>query len=307
VATIDTEIKNLSPAALALPQAEPRRLRYWTWWLPVFALGWAVVFFNAFAEPVALLQRNWPLFFVGFFGAMLGNATAIGGGLVFVPVMILVYHLAPVDALKLAIVSQAFGMTSGAIGWLRRGVPVNGLRVIVPGVLVGATFSTLVLRPNAILIKGLFGPVSVSIGFLTLYLLNRHGERSEIPARAMAPLAVAGLIGGMLSGWVAIGVGQMVAVVLMLMHGLRADRSIGLGVVGLAIVSIYLALLHHFVLGGVPWEMAVFTAFGCVYGARLGPYLSQWVSPRRLKAGFAVVAILDGGILAVQFFLSHVV
>ena len=288
-------------------RATPRRMRYWTWWLPVFALIWAGVFFNVFSEPVALLQNNWPLVFVGFFGALLGNATAIGGGLVFVPVLILVYHVAPVEALKLAIVSQAFGMTSGAIGWLRRGVPTQGLRVTVPALLVGATVSTLVLRPNALLVKGLFGPVSISIGALTLYLLNRDGDRLDIPDRTMVPLIGAAFIGGMLSGWVAIGVGQMVAVVLMLVHNMRAERSIGLGVVLLAIASLYLTLVHHFVLGGVPWEMAMFTGFGCVYGARLGPYLSQWLSPRRLKMGFAVVAILDGGILAIQFLLSHVI
>jgi uncharacterized membrane protein YfcA len=50
--------------------------------------------------------------------------------------------------------------------------------------------------------------------------------------------------------------------------------------------------------------MAAFTILGCVYGARLGPFVSQWVGPRRLKLGFAVLAILDGGVVSLQYLLK---
>ena len=40
----------------------------------------------------------------------------------------------------------------------------------------------------------------------------------------------------------------------------------------------------------------MFTGFGCVFGGRLGPHLSHWVGPHRLKIGFAIVALIDGSI-----------
>jgi uncharacterized membrane protein YfcA len=108
-------------------------------------------------------------------------------------------------------------------------------------------------------------------------------------------------IGGTLTGWVAIGEGEVVAAFLMLVYGLRAEKGIGLGVVLLAINSLYLAIIHQFFLGGIPWELAMFTGFGCVFGGRMGPYLSQWIGPKKLKIGFAVIAIADGILFVYQF------
>lgn len=279
-----------------------RRLRYFGWWIPIFVAAWLAAYLTLAPEPLALAGRNWPLILVGFCGALLGNATAVGGGLVFVPVMILFYRLDPVASLQLALVSQAFGMTSGAVGWLRRGaVPLRLLPVALPAMLLGATFSTLVIRPNPLLIKGLFGPVSILVGLLVLYLLDPRGEeRRDLPTSALAPLAVVALAGGVLTGWVAIGEGELVAAFLMLAYGLAADRGIGLGTVLLSANSIYLATLHATVIGGVPWELAAFTILGCGLGGRLGPFVAQWVSPRRLKVVFALIAIADGALFLWQ-------
>ncbi len=292
-------------AAAAPEAAGGTRLRYWSWWLPVFTAGWLAVYATAFPDPAGLAARNWPLFFVGLAGATLGNATAVGGGLVFIPVVLLVFHLHPVEALQLALVSQAFGMSSGALGWLRRrAVPLAALPVAVPGLLVGATLSTLVLRPNPLLVKGLFGPMSIVVGLLTLYLVGRHPGQTEIPRRALPGLALVAVAGGLLTGWVAIGEGELVAAYLMLRYGLEPERGIGLGATLLAVNSIYLAALHAFAVGGVPWEMAAFTILGCVWGGRLGPFVTQWLSPRRLKVGFAWIAISDGTLFVLQWLLS---
>lgn len=292
-----------SPPAGAPPLSPPvPRLRYWSWWLPAVTLVWLAVYLYAFPDPVGLAARNWPLLFVGVAGAMIGNATAVGGGLVFIPVVMFAFHLSPVESLKLALVSQAFGMTSGAIGWLRRGaVPLNALPVAVPALMVGGAISTLLIHPRPLLVKGLFGPVSILVGLLTLYMLERHPGQRDVPNRALPGLAVVALVGGVLTGWVAIGEGEVVAAFLMLRYGLEPERGIGLGATLLAFNSIFLGGLHAFVVGGVPWEMAAFTMLGCAWGGRLGPFLAQWVSAHRLKIGFAVIAIADGTLFFLQF------
>jgi uncharacterized protein len=278
------------------------RMDYWSWWLLPVAIAWLLVMAVAFPEPAVLMRSNWPLILVGFVGAFIGNATAVGGGLVFVPILILVYDIPPVTALKLAIASQCFGMTSGAVGWLRRReVPVEALKVTVPALIIGSTISTLVIRPSAVLVKGLFGPVSIGVGLLMLVLMHRSGHRAVIPKHVNGPLFVVAVLGGLVTGWVAIGEGEIVAAFLILACGFRVERSIALGVVLLAINSVYLMLLHQFVLDGIPWHLAMFTGLGCVYGARLGPYLAQWIRPLVLKIGFAVIAILDGLVFVLQF------
>ena len=285
--------------------------RYWSWWLLVFAAVWAGFFFYFAPEPIELFQKNWIFILVGVCGAILGNISAVGGGIVFIPVMIFLFHTPPVSALKIALASQTFGMTSGAIGWIQKKVvPLEALKLTVPGLLIGSTISTLVIHPSAILVKGLFGPVSIFLGLMTLILSKRGSARPvawELPKSATIPVIIASFLGGLVTGWVAIGEGEIIAALLMLVYGMNAASCIGLGVVLLSINSIYLALLHQFVphLGGIPWDVAAFTGLGCVFGARLAPYLSRRSNPIVLKSIFATIAIGDGILFIVQFLLAH--
>lgn len=244
---------------------------------------------------MGLAAQNWPLILVGFGGAIIGNITAIGGGLVFIPVLMFAYSLDPVSSLKLAFASQSIGMSSGASGWLRRGdVPMRLLWWTVPSLILGALVSTFLIHPHPMLVKGLFGPIALLAGVLTYMTIDRKGGRDNLPYKARFPVFCASFAGGMITGWVAIGEGEIVAAFCMLAYGLNATRAIGLGVVLLAINSIFLALIHACYFGGVPWEMAAFTMLGCLWGGRMGPYLAQWVSLLGVKKVFAVIAMLDG-------------
>jgi uncharacterized membrane protein YfcA len=272
-----------------------RPLAYWSWGLAVFAAAWLGAWWLLFPDPLALAREHGFLVAVGFAVAVVANATAIGGGLFFIPILVFGYGLSPLVALELSIAGQAFGMTSGAIGWLRTGlVPRAALRAALPPLLAGATVSSLLLHPSPQLVKGLFGPVSIALGALALRRLDPPQPSDSVPARALLPLRAVAGAGGLVSGWVAIGAGELAAAFLMLAHGLRADRAIGLGVVLLSAASLWLCAIHSFLLDGIPWEMALFLVLGTVFGARLGPWLAQQVQPRRLKQGFGAIAIADG-------------
>ncbi len=286
-----------------------RQFKYWSRWLALFLAAWLVTYACVAPEPVALARRNGVFLAVGFCGAFLGNISAVGGGIVFIPVMIFVFHFGAVDALKVALASQSFGMTSGAIGWMqRRVVPVRALRLTVPGLLLGSAVGTLVIHPSALLVKCLFGPVSISLGLLTIVLARRGtgpNHRAEIPRNAAWPLLAVSIAGGLVTSWIAIGEGELVAALLMLAYDVNVTACIGLGVVLLSVNSIFLTLLHQFFLGGIPWSVAGFTALGCVFGARLAPFLSRRSNPIVLKVAFATIAIGDGVLFIVQYALMH--
>jgi len=278
-----------------------KKFPYLTPGLFIFTLIWLGIYAYAFPDPLGLAAKNWPLVLVGFCGALIGNITAIGGGLVFIPVMMFVYSVDPVSSLKLAFASQSIGMSSGAVGWLRRGeVPLRLLWWTVPPLIAGAMISTFFIHPQPMLVKGLFGPIAFLAGVLTLITLDRKGGQDDLPAKARVPILLVSLVGGMITGWVAIGEGEIVAAFCMLVCGLKASRAIGLGVVLLSINSILLALVHAFYYGGIPWDMAAFTMLGCLWGGRMGPYLVQWVSLRGVKKAFAIIATLDGLVVTLQ-------
>lgn len=277
------------------------KLTYFSKWLLALTLLWIVIFIGAFETPAQLFISNWPLILVGFFGAIIGNMTAIGGGIVFIPVLMFVYKTDPVSALKLAFVSQAIGMSSGATGWLqRKQVPLNMLKWTIPPLLLGTAFATFVIHPSPLLVKSLFGPISLLVGILTLVTMKRKGTLEMLPQRAMIPVFIISLIGGVITGWVAIGEGEIVAAFCMLTYGLSANKSIGMGVVLLSVNSIVLALLHAFIFKGVPWDMAIFTMLGCLWGGRIGPYITQEFPKLNAKRFFAWVALLDGALIIFQ-------
>lgn len=305
--------RNLSadaPGDVKAPDAaNGRPFRYWTWWLAVFVLVWIIGYFALVHHPAALFKRNWIFIPVGFCGAVLGNISAVGGGIVFIPVIMFIFGLPPVTALKVALASQSWGMTSGAIGWMqKRIVPLRALKLTVPGLLVGSPISSLVIHPSALLVKLFFGPVSILLGVLTIVLSRRAVTSAavmQIPSRAAIPLFLVSLVGGLITGWIAIGEGELVAALLMLVYRVNVSACIGLGVVLLSVNSIFLTTIHQFFLGGIPWQIAAFTGLGCVFGARLAPFLSRRTNPIVLKTIFAVIAICDGCLFIVQYLVKH--
>ena len=290
-------------------QVTERHFRYWSWWLLLFVVVWTAGYLRLAHDPVGLFKKNWLFIPVGFCGAILGNISAVGGGIVFIPVVMFLFHLPPVIALKIALASQSWGMTSGAIGWMqKRVIPLRALNLTVPGLLIGSTISSLVIHPSALLVKLLFGPVSMLLGILTIVLSRRavpSTAAQEIPPNAAAPLFLIAVVGGLITGWIAIGEGELVAALLMLCYQVNVATCIGLGVVLLSINSIFLTLLHWLWLGGVPWNIAAFTGLGCVFGARLAPYLSRRSNPMVLKIIFAIISICDGILFIIQYVLLH--
>jgi uncharacterized protein len=292
-----------------------RHFRYWSWWLVLFAVVWIAAYVNLATDPIALFKHNWIFIPVGFCGAILGNISAVGGGIVFIPVLIFLFQLPALAALKIALASQSLGMTSGAVGWMqKRVVPLGALKLTIPGLLLGSSISSFVVHPSALLVKVLFGPVSILLGVLTIVLSRRvvtsasvvtPVTSARIPASAVAPLLFISFIGGLITGWIAIGEGELVAALLMLFFGVNVVACIGLGVVLLAINSIFLTLMHWFFLGGIPWSIAAFTGLGCVFGARLAPFLSRRSNPIVLKRIFALVAIGDGILFIIQYLIVH--
>lgn len=286
--------------------------QYFSKWLVVFVVGWLVLFFKLSSNPTENLMHYWPFIFVGFFGAILGNISAIGGGIVFIPVMIFIYQIPPVVALKISILTQSFGMTTGAIGWAKKiNIPKKIFWISIPGLLVGSLISSLLIKPSGLLVKSIFGPMSIALGLITilttrgLFFKAKTESNMDFNSKLiLVGLFFVALLGGMVTGWVAIGEGELVAAYLMIVCGINSLSAIGFGVLLLSINSIFLAGIHQFLLDGLPWDLACYTILGAVFGARLAPLLVSNYKSNKLKYLFATIAILDGIIFVVQFLIS---
>ena len=281
------------------------------------------VIFTVFDNPWEMIRSNGIITPVAFVAAAFANATAVGGGFLFVPLFIYVYGLTPLVALKLSLATQAFGMTSGSLGWSKRFIDTRGFLVGGAASLVGMYLGTYEWQIASEDIKPVFGWVSMVI-FTAIMLEIYFGKGSqEHSIKTLKDLRLPGYIlatflGGVLTAWTAIGVGEVVALYLLFIYKVRMDISIGTGVAVLAVDSIA-GLIFHSDLGGIPWELLVFTAPGVMlggfFGARVGRFVEQKVlSPKPglqpakqgqspLKWVFSLIVLVDGASILTNFYL----
>jgi uncharacterized membrane protein YfcA len=275
----------------------------------------AVVLFVAFDEPLEILRRNWIVTPVAVLAAAFANATAVGGGFLFVPLFLFGFGLSATASLKLSLATQAFGMTSGALGWSRRLILLRPLGAAALASGVGMAVGTFLLPADPARIKSVFGWVSILVGLALVaeMYLGRRQTALEIENGSVARTAgfvLVCAVGGVVNAWISIGIGEVVALYLLFVHRIRIDCAIATGVAALAVDSI-LGLAFHTALGGIAWEFVIFTVPGVIvggrYGARLGRFLERRRGPRPgeevsrhasntspLKWLFAIVVVLDG-------------
>jgi uncharacterized membrane protein YfcA len=112
-----------------------------------------------------LFGSNFFLTLAAFIAASVANATAIGGGFLFMPLFIFVYQLAPPIALKLSIATQAFGMTSGALSWGRSYIDKTAFLIASTASIIGVWLATYGLAVPSAYIKPLFAIISLGVFF----------------------------------------------------------------------------------------------------------------------------------------------
>lgn len=247
---------------------------------------------------------------VAFFAASVANATAIGGGFLFMPLFIFVYKLAPAVALKLSIATQAFGMTSGALAWGRKYIDKRAFILASSTSILGVWVATYLWVVPSNYIKPLFALISLGVFFaLILEMKLKVVDEQQTAKFTLNVISVffvfSAFAGGLITGWTAIGVGEVVALYLLFFYRLRLDIAIGTGVAVLAVSSI-VGLMFHLHLGGIPLELLAFTVPGVILGGRYGAKMAKHIEAEvkqsasrniikksPLKLIFAVVILLD--------------
>jgi len=278
----------------------------------VIAIALSVVYLGSQA-PWNALSQNAVIFPLAVLAAAAANATAVGGGFVFVPLFGWGYGLGPLECVKLALATQAFGMSSGALGWSPAYLDQRALWLGCAGASLGMLIGTFAWVPAGSWVQVLFGIMSLLIA-LALLIEDRARQR-RAPARSVAGTLRWGYLlacigGGTLNAWVSIGIGEVVAVWLLFRTRQPLPVAIASGVAVLAWCSL-LGLAFHSQLGGIRWEFLMFTAPGALVGGRLGARLGKWLESRpeakqgpmpRWSLRSLVVAILlvDGTIMLIK-------
>ena len=263
-----------------------------------FITLWGVLLFFA---PISLNDMaDYVLFtLVGILGAIFANTTGAGGGVIFIPMF---NHLDFTESQSIAtsFSIQCFGMTAGGVTWwhhyknektelrlwqgFKRIIFVTAIASII-GIWLVYGYQ---LSPPASLHQS-FSWFSVVLGVFilgTVYLLKPQRERSQITVFDWFALIVIGLLGGTLTAWLSVGVGELLAIYLIVR---RFD--INMAVAAAVIVSaltVWSAIWQHTLINfQVYWQVLLFAGPSALLGGVLAKGIVSRLSASRLKLFFA--------------------
>ncbi|WP_245953229.1 sulfite exporter TauE/SafE family protein [Alteromonas aestuariivivens] len=266
-------------------------------------------------HPFSVVQSYGGFAFLGVVGAVFANATGAGGGVVFVPFFNQL-GFAPAAIIATSFAIQCCGMTAGAITWWRyyrhqhvtnpqwKSLP-SGLLLTVPASLSGiwlaqyggTTLPVLAaLKGNVDHLHLGFGVFSIVLAlaiFASIPLLKRTHFRTFSGRCDTVCLPVVAFLGGIITAWLSVGVGEMVAVYLII-RGFNVTMAIALAVM-LSAFSVWAAIAYHVLISeAVVWQVVLFAGAGAIIGGIVAKRVVLAFSPVRLKMFFGAWVLILG-------------
>jgi len=215
----------------------------------------------------------------------------IGGGGSIITVPVLVYALGVDTHQAIAMSLAVVGVTSliGASMHFRKGAVDMGTGTLFGGSgVLGAFFGsklTYLLPPEVLLLC--FAGLMLVIA--SLMLLKRRGDPAP-HARSTWRAVTAGLVVGVLTGFLGVGGGFLIVPALVLFGGLGMKDAVGTSLVVIAL-NCAAGLAGHLAHGGFDPQIATLVTALAAGGALAGTALSHRASPERLNTGFALFVI----------------
>lgn len=276
-------------------------------------------------------------------GAMLGG---IGGAAMFMPIFLIVFPLlgpeyaiaGPIAAIGVALLTEAFGFSSGLIGYLRRKlidfkVAKSLIIIAVPAAIIGSLLSQ---YADPDVLKIMYGLLMLILTFIMLRrpstkqkqkILNDTlaGKFSHIGHQRKITdnqgnvynyhlchigkgKSITG-IGGFITGLMSVGIGEIVTPQLIKMCKMPVSVATATSVFVIIVTVVVASVTHVSALvseGGaeaVPWHLVMYTAPGVVIGGQIGTRLQGRFSQEKMEKVFAALfGVIGVAMIFIVFF-----
>ncbi|MFN4133966.1 MAG: sulfite exporter TauE/SafE family protein, partial [Candidatus Hadarchaeales archaeon] len=231
---------------------------------------------------------------IGFLIAVLYSMIGLGGGSIFVPLLVLAFGLQTQKAIGTSLFAITFMTIAATMGYAAQkrinykvGLLLDTLDV--PGAALGAYFTTLVASS---ILGGMFGAVLLVIAGLLFFQKKseRRATKFAVTHKVIGSCLLGSLLSGVVSGMFGIGGGVVDETVMIFLLGMSIHTSAGTAMFGMAITTVA-ALLPHWFLGNVLPDYAVPLAIGCMLGAPVGSFFSAKIKAVILRRILGVVLV----------------
>jgi len=268
---------------------------------------WLIILFWQ-TQTLFLLQEYGGFAFLGLLGAVFANATGAGGGVVFVPFFNQMdFSVTASVATSFAI--QCCGMTAGAVTWLTFYKQLKSSNLAESAhwhplgkvLLLTVPFSILglwVVQINPQFFVHFSDPTSLHTGFgifsiglalaifSTVFILRNQEFTTQLFWPDYLALPIIALIGGGITAWLSIGVGELVAVYLIIRR-FNVTFAIAAAVILSALTVWGGVIFHIFITQAIYWPVVLFAGAGAIVGGILAKQLVLYFSAKNLKLFFA--------------------
>jgi uncharacterized membrane protein YfcA len=284
------------------------------WQFPYFrtllVVLWLVLVFTR-SDPFLLIIEYTGFSLLGVVGAIFANATGAGGGVIFVPFFNQL-NFDPTTTVATSLAIQCCGMTAGALTWwafykksCMNNPQWNGLAAVlyltVPfsgaGIWAAQSYQYWVVEvTSADALHLSFGVFSIVLSlaiFATIPLLKKQDFKQHLSLFDYIALPMIGLLGGVVTAWLSIGIGELVAVFLIIRR-FNVTFSIATAVI-LSAFSVWAGVIYHILVSQqVYWPVVIFAGAGAVIGGMLAKHLVLYFSATHLKVFFAAWVFILG-------------
>lgn len=251
----------------------------------------------------------------------------VGGGIIVVPILILVFDLQAPQAIGTSLVMIIFTALSATFVYSRQKrldwkVGIMGALTTVPGAAIGAYVTKFVSSTSLTILFGIFLFFIAASMFHTSYVTANRNEKAQIKtasktsgwvwkrkitdaygnifqydASIYTGLALL-FVGGLASGFFGIGGGLIVVPILASVVGLPMHIAVATSMLTMIFTSIS-GVTTHITLGHVLLEYAAPIVIGIVIGAQLGARTAKRLRSVSLERVFAVVVLVIAILLIV--------
>jgi uncharacterized membrane protein YfcA len=276
----------------------------------VLVLVWISLLF--FTNSLQIVPEYGGFTFLGVIGAIFANATGAGGGVVFVPFFNQL-SLSNETIVATSFAIQCCGMTAGAITWYRYYKSLEnqteviqwqslhkGLLSTVPASVLGILSAQFLLSSYTESVQGglhlYFGIFSIVLAFAiyaSIPFMKRQTSAVKLHSFDIIAVVVIGYGGGIVTAWLSVGVGELIAVYFIL-RGFNISFAIALAVI-VSAFSVWSAISYHlFVSQAVYWQVVIFAGAGAIVGGIIAKHVVLFFSPIKLKIFFATWVLVMG-------------
>lgn len=239
---------------------------------------------------------------VGVVAAFFG----IGGGVLFVPILILVFRLPIKTAIGTSLLAVFITSISSMIAYWRQKRIIYKAGLIfdvatIPGAILGAYLTT-VIQEN--MLKIIFSLFLLFMAFNVAkkgkkYENNPISFPYELSRNDIVKILLFAFISGLLSAFLGIGGGVLNVPIMVLVLHIPIHFAIATSCF-IIVVTSFTGLTQHFMYGQVLPTYGILLGIGSVIGAQIGARISKRTKSKTLRKLFAVLMV----IVAIRLILS---